>query len=89
MKMGTMVKGMIYKDIITRGTGKAFYVEVNTYGLGIRCDRVWIPRSICKVGEPNDVGYCKIEIPTWFFKNARVDYNRVVDIQINDIAYKG
>lgn len=37
---------------------------------------IWIPRSICGITEPNDVGNKYVNIPFWFFKKNLYDYRK-------------
>lgn len=79
--------GMITEKYLNdHSTNKAFY---SSYDDGRwkndRNDRVWFPKSICKFGEPNDVGWVKVCIPLWFFQKNNIEYQRCVDIQWNGV----
>lgn len=38
---------------------------------------IWIPKSICGITEPNDVGNRYVNIPAWFFQKNFYDYRKV------------
>jgi hypothetical protein len=82
--------GMIHENTLKQGNSeKAFYVSVDDGRfLSDRNKHFWIPRSVCEIGNPNDVGWCEILVPLWIFDNKRVDYNRIVEINFG-IAGKG
>lgn len=85
--MSVYFKGMIHSDTIkNHQTEKAFYVDIDDGRWGSRRNKhMWIPKSICKIGDPNEVGWCEILVPAWFFKKNRVEYQRVLDISWNSI----
>lgn len=88
----TYIKAKIYKDILARGSEKAFFVEISN-GYWMPSDHhkdpiVWIPRRLCVISEPNDVGWCDVRIPMWLFTNNRYDPHRCIDINIQDIVYE-
>ena len=53
-----------------------------------RCDsafgfhdrRMWIPKSICIIGEPNEYGWRKLAIPVWFLRK-----NGIWDLPFREI----
>lgn len=73
--------GYIGKKILeNHSTEKAFYTDYNLDGFG-KCKPVWIPKSICKFGEPNEFGNMKVYIPQWWFiNNPTIDHRRFMDI---------
>ena len=84
----TYIVAKIYKDRLSRGTEKAFFTEVDKgyWGSDHKNDVMWIPRRLCTISEPNDVGWCDIRIPMWLFTNNRIDPNRCIDISIQNIV---
>lgn len=86
----TYIVAKIYKDHLSRGSEKAFFVEISNgyWGSGHRQDVLWIPRRLCVISEPNDVGWCDIRIPMWLFTKNRLDPYRCIDISIQDIVYE-
>lgn len=57
-------------------TEKAFCFEYDLNGFG-KCKPLWIPKSICKISEENEVGNIIVFIPQWFFIKNRLEYMRV------------
>jgi hypothetical protein len=82
MNMTRYFAGYISKEALdNHSTEKAFYTHYNSNGFG-KGKPVWIPKSICKFGEPNEFGNMKVFIPQWFFsKNPTIDYKRFLDIR--------
>lgn len=76
-------KGHIHDITLAHGTDKAFFVDVASGRMGTdaRNSLLWIPRSVCKIGEANENGWHEILIPQWLFVKNRIDYHRVTDIQ--------
>lgn len=74
--------GRIHTNTLTRGTDKAFYVELDDgrWAYHNNFNRVWIAHSLCEVSEPNEYGWCEIRIPIWLFTKNRVNYDRIRDI---------
>ena len=71
----------IHDNTYNNGTEKAFRVCVDDgRWASDRNGSLWIPKSVCIKGEPNDCGWSKILIPEWVIKKARVDYHRILDI---------
>ena len=79
------------EDYVKASTDKAICFTV-AGGYGTANDTsVWVPRSILKVGEPNEVGNAGVYLPVWFVaKNGlyktverirEVDFNEVVELQ--------
>lgn len=74
---------VIYIDTLNNGTEKAFRLEIDDgRWSGGRNQQIWVPKSICVIGEFNDVGWCRILIPQWFFVKNRYDIHRVRGVQI-------
>ncbi len=86
----TYIVAKIYKDHLSRGSEKAFFVEMDNgyWGSGHKRDRVYIPRRLCTISEANDVGWHDIRIPMWLFTKNRLDPNRCADINIQKIVYE-
>lgn len=83
------LKGRVYKDTVSNGTPKAFYVSIDDGRHSTeRNDHMWIPRSKIEVSEPNEVGWCDILVPLWLFTNNRIDYHRVCEITFDGIVIK-
>ena len=87
----TYIIAKIFRDRLLRGSEKAFFVEIDK-GYWNRDrhknDYLWIPRRLCVVSEPNDVGWCDIRIPMWLFTKNQLDPNRCIDISIQKIVYE-
>ena len=79
--MKTYFKGIIHKSVLENGTAKAFFVDYDDgrYSAA-RNGHIWIPRSLCITETPNELGYLKILIPQWFFKQNRIEYSRITNI---------
>ena len=86
----TYIDAKIFKDRLSRGSEKAFFVEMSNgyWGSGHKNPIMWIPRRLCAISEPNDVGWCDIRIPRWLFTNNRLDPYRCIDINIQKIVYE-
>lgn len=80
--MKNYFNGIIHDITLAHGTDKAFYVDIESGRMGAERNRkLWIPRSICVVGESNENGWHSIMIPQWFFDKNLVDYHRISEIQ--------
>ena len=88
--MKRYVRGRIHQDAIARGTEKAFWVEVDDgrWAAGKHNKSVWIPRSVCVFEDPNEFGWQEVLVPEWVFRNARVDYHRVLDLTVTGIEVR-
>ena len=73
---------LVHDITLDHGTDKAFYVDVDSGRMGTdaRNSHFWIPRSVCKIGEANELGWHEILIPQWLFTKNRIDYHRVKDL---------
>lgn len=82
--------GKIHQNTLTRGTEKAFFVEISNgyWGSGHKNPVVWIPRRLCVVSKPNDVGWCDIRVPMWLFTNNRHEPERCTDITYGHRVYE-
>lgn len=83
---------MYYTGMITEkyfedhSTNRAFYSCYDDgRWISERNDHVWFPKSICKFGKPNDIGWLEVCIPVWFFQKNNIDHRRCIDIQWNGI----
>ena len=79
--MKNYFNGIIHDITLKHGTEKAFYVDIDSGRMGAERNRkLWIPRSICIIGEANENGWHTVMIPQWFFDKNRVDYHRLSEI---------
>ena len=77
------LNSVIYVDTLNNGTEKAFRLELDDgRWSGNHNEQIWVPKSICIIGEANDVGWCSILIPQWFFSRNRYDIRRLRGVQI-------
>lgn len=73
--------GKIHDITLEHGTDKAFYVSIESGRMGAARNKIlWVPRSICVIGNANENGWHNIEIPMWFFDKNRIDYHRISEI---------
>ena len=80
--MKTFFSGIIHDITLKHGTDKAFFVDIESGRMGAaRNHKLWIPRSVCIIGDANENGWHEILIPQWFFNKNRVDYHRISEIQ--------
>lgn len=75
--------GMITKKYLEdHSTDKAFYSDYDDGRWTSERNKVkWFPKSICKFGEQNDIGWMEVCIPEWFFRKNQIEYRRCLDIQ--------
>lgn len=82
-KTTTYYAGIINAKILdAHSTAKAFYTEYDrgNWASGHN-SMVWIPKSICQFGEPNEFGNLVVRVPAWFFNRNSLEYRRCIDIQ--------
>ena len=74
--------GKIHKDPVNGGTDKAFYLTISRghWNNDPVAPIMWVAKSLCKISEPNDVGWSTIKIPEWLFTKNRVDYHRIMEV---------
>ena len=59
-----------YVGYYANETEKAICLTRIESAWGGSSDRLqWIPKSICKIGEPNKYGWRKLAVPVWFLRN--------------------
>ena len=63
-------------------SGKAIYFTVRRGGTTARHDEIiWLPLSQLKIGELNECGWAKIEIPYWLIKKNSLEKAGFVELQ--------
>jgi len=53
-------------------SGKALYLTVTYGGFNTGKSIEWFPMSQLKISQPNECGYCEMEIPDWILKQKQM-----------------
>ena len=68
-------------------SGKAFYIDYESGEWQYHENpHVWVPKSICRFSETNDVGNLTVAIPMWFLTKNQLDYHRLENF--TDVIYQ-